>query len=216
MDFMNISAIVFVWFLIVGIYLLYLTSKPKEQKQLLTKLIEFSNNKKVISVKELLLGFSRSSKHNLTEIFDCCEDFSKALLTDEVFISLYYNDVENLQWALRLKKPVGKICVSKKIGENDNQPTDSMCVEEKVGYGILHGEVKINELCFAERTGNRAYYSYSFRYCRDCKNEEEYQQTLELLQSDINRLPNGRLRTNLEEVYDSYSDYEYCLKCKMM
>jgi hypothetical protein len=215
MDFMNISAILFSVFFI-GIYLWYLTSKPKEEKQLLTKLIEFSNNGKVISVKELLLGFSRSSKHNLTEVFDCCENFNNALLTDEVFISLYYNDVENLQWALKLKKPVGKICISKKTGENDNQSTDSMCVEEKIGYSILHGEVKINELCFAERTGNKSFYIYSFRYCRDCKNEEEYQQTLELLQSDINRLPNGRLRTNLEEVYDSYSDYEYCLKCKMM
>ena len=107
---MNISAIVSVLFF-TGIYLFYLISKPKEQKQLLTKLIEFSNNEKVISVKELLLGFSRSSKRNLTGVFDCCEDFSKALLTDEVFISLYYNDVENLQWALKLKKPVGRICV---------------------------------------------------------------------------------------------------------
>lgn len=122
MDFMNISAIVFC-VVFTGIYLLYLTSKPKEQKQLLTKLIEFSNKEKVISVKELLLGFSRSSKRNLTEVFDCCEDFSKALLTDEVFISLYYNDVENLQWALKLKKPVGKICVNQKekIGEKQNE-----------------------------------------------------------------------------------------------
>ncbi|MEE0859375.1 MAG: hypothetical protein U0M12_07920 [Acutalibacteraceae bacterium] len=98
----------------------------------------------------------------------------------------------------------------------NKEPTDSMCVEEKIGYSILHGEVKINELCFAERTGNRAYYIYSFRYCRDCKNEEEYQQTLELLHSDINRLPNGRLREALEEVYNNYYDYKYYLKCKMM
>ena len=91
-----------------------------------------------------------------------------------------------------------------------------MRVEEKIGYSILHGEVKINELCFAERTGNRAYYIYSFRYCRDCKNEEEYQQTLELLHSDINRLPNGRLREALEEVYNKYYDYKHYLKCKMM
>ena len=102
------------------------------------------------------------------------------------------------------------------LHSENQEPTDSMCTEEKVGYSILHGEVKINELCFAERTGNRAYYIYSFRYCRDCKNEEEYQQTLELLHSDINRLPNGRLREALEYVYDSYYDYKHYLKCKMM
>ena len=119
---MDIYVIVSV-LLFIGIFLWYLISKPKEQKQLLTKLIEFSNNEKVISVKELLLGFSRSSKRNLTGVFDCREDFSKALLTDEVFISLYYNDVENLQWALKLKKPVGKICVNQKekIGEKQNE-----------------------------------------------------------------------------------------------
>lgn len=98
-----------------GIVLLHLKSKLKEQKQLLTKLIEFSNNKTTISVKNLLLGFSRSStKRNLTEVFDCCEDFSKALLTDEVFISLYYNDVETLQMALKLKMPIGMIYISEK------------------------------------------------------------------------------------------------------
>ncbi len=117
---MDIYVIVFVLFFI-GLFLWCSISKSKEQKQLLTKLIEFSNNKTAISVKILLLYFLRSSKHNLTEVFDCWEDFSKALLTDEVFISLYYNDVENLQLALKLKLPIGKICVSKKIGENENK-----------------------------------------------------------------------------------------------
>lgn len=89
--------------------------------------------------------------------------------------------------------------------------------EEEIKYRILNGELKIDELSFAERTDNNSYYILSFRYCRDCENEEEYNQTLELLKSDINLLPNYcSLRETLEKLYDSYSDYKYCLKCKMM
>ena len=89
--------------------------------------------------------------------------------------------------------------------------------EEEIKYRILNGELKIDELSFAERTDNKSYYILSFRYCRDCENEEEYNQTLELLKSDINLLPNYcDLRETLEKLYDSYSDYEYCLKCKTM
>lgn len=98
--------------------------------------------------------------------------------------------------------------------EEDEEQNDFY--ENTIIKNLLRGMLKINEMCFAERTDNRAYYINSFRYCRDCKNEEEYQQTLELLQSDINRLPNGRLREALEEVYNNYYDYKRSLQCKMM
>lgn len=88
--------------------------------------------------------------------------------------------------------------------------------ENEIIEDLLSGILKINELCFAERTGNKSFYISALRFARDSKNEEEYQQTLELLHSDINRLPNGRLREALEYVYDSYYDYKHYLKCKMM
>lgn len=94
------------------------------------------------------------------------------------------------------------------LHNNNQEYTDSMCVEEKVGRSILQGDLKINELCFAERTGNCSYYIYSFRYCRGSKNEEEYKRVLELLQSDINHLPNGRLKEALVSVYNNYKYYK--------
>lgn len=79
--------------------------------------------------------------------------------------------------------------------------------EDRIIKDLLSGTLKINELCFAERTGNKSFYIFALRFARDSKNNEEYKQVLELLQSDINHLSEGRLKENLASVYDGYKDY---------
>ena len=78
--------------------------------------------------------------------------------------------------------------------------------EEKIINNLLTGELKINELCFAERTGNKSFYISALRFARDSKNKEEYKQVLELLQSDISHIPKGALKEKLMSVYDAYKE----------
>lgn len=78
--------------------------------------------------------------------------------------------------------------------------------EDRIIKDLLSGTLKINELCFAERTGNKSFYIFALRFARDSKNNEEYKQVLELLQSDINHLSEGRLKEKLVRVYDIYKE----------
>ena len=156
----------------------------------------------LVAIYGLLFTFKQAVE--LTELKNSHQDMQNKLEKTTEKLKQIECEYNHIQFELERTEHECEYCLTRAF--NTEITCGVATYEEKIINNLLTGELKINELCFAERTGNKSFYISALRFARYSKDNEEYKQVLELLQSDINHLPEGILKGNLVTVYDSYKE----------